>query len=322
MSRTTRRPLLAVAAVLAALAAPLALAAPAGANAPLRQQESTTSIYCLGSTDDGREFNFYVQADAAAPQVEVDLSVSVPYSEEGGQTWFGTGHLADGVVDVRVPVGPDGTGPEAVFTGTYRPDGDPIQLRDHLRMDNWTLNGTSVFQPLALEWTTFEPAAFRVAEMQCDAMSHVLDDRWSQPHRTVVREVQPTIEVGADCARSPVTSVALYPAEVQYLMVVTTPDATGFAFVSPDLGASTGQLQWVPAGGDEITSTADVTVTMARAGQPRHTTTATGSSTVVTTSTPQSFGISTALADGTPWSVACSAEVVSHHFSGETPAAG
>lgn len=321
MNRSTWRPLGATVTALVALATTVALAPPAGANAPLRQQERTTGIYCTGSTADGREFNFYVQADAAQPELEVDLSVSVPDSEEG-DTWFGTGRLSDGVVDVQVPLGPDGSGPVARFTGTYAAYGDPIQLRDHLRMDNWTLSGRSVFQPLQLTWSTFDLAAYEVASAQCDAMSHELDDRWSQPHRTVVREVQPAIEAGADCASSPVTSVAIYPAEVQYLMVVSTPDATGFAFVSPDRGTDTGQLQWVLDGTGEIASTPDVTVTMASDGRPQHTTTAGDGTTVVTTTTPQSLGISTTLADGSPWSVSCSADVVTHHVSTETPAAG
>lgn len=320
MHRISRRPLAATASVLVALATAVAMAPPAGANAPLRQQERTTSLYCTGSTVDGRELNLYVQADPAQPELEVDLSVSVPDSEEG-ETWFGTGRLSGGVVDVRVPLGAGGSGPVAVFTGTYTADGDPILLRDHLRMDNWTLSGHSVFQPLQLTWSTFDLASYAVASAQCDAMSHELDDRWSQPHRTVVREGQPAIAAGADCAASPVTSVTIYPAEVQYLMVVSTPTATGYAFVSPDRGTDTGRLQWVADGSDEVASSADVTVTMARDGQPRHTTTVGDGSTVVTTTTPQQLGISTQLADGSPWSVSCSADLVSQHVSTATPAA-
>jgi hypothetical protein len=293
----------------------VAVATQAGAEARTVTEEHSSSVGCEGTTTAGEMFNVFVQQERGEPTGFADLSVDRGH----GLYWSTTdATVSGGAFDARFELtADDGTSLGAgTISGTYTPQGEPIDDVSRFHFQNSVMKSHLVFQDNAVTVTSMSGGdAFDVADVSCVGETIDVRQQWSDPHRGIFRGEE--VRLGGECAQDPVVQADVWSTEDGYLLFLRTDETVGYGFVELGGNTSNGSLTWYDPETGDPAADRSTAVSMVQDGSPRTTTTADGHSTTVTRVTPQRFTLQTALLDGSGYSVSCGAEKVRHFMSSD-----
>ena len=280
----------------------------AHADTPTTESSSNLNMRCRGLTANGDEVELYVIRSSNEPGTVAELFLT-SVDRHDQQMWTSTDAIiADGIVSANIPLG----GADAVVVaGTYRAVADAVTLHQRFRMENSVVIGTLVYQAFAVQLTTSDLGSIGPVDLYCDVNSMTKSSQWSNPHR-VVERTQPAVELDEDCAVGAVTSVQLVPEDGDYVLIVTTADAVGYGYVTPNSGS--GEIAWFDTM-NELVSVQPAQLSMQSSGAPLVSTTADGTTTTVVRAIPQDVRLTFGLPNGDPYDLACGGHSITQNYS-------